>query len=280
MSQQQLKLYDLLVEKYLKSDIDSTNIKTIITQIQKAVKTFSQEANGTILKQYTSAAYSLSDLNMAYFSTLFDDKENLNRIREKTNEVLNKRLGLKEDGSIKQNGFIDKMISDKTIQQSIVNEVRNAVSRGSDIQSLKKSLNKIIVGTQEESGLFEKHYNTFAKDILNTIDNANGKIYADELGLRHAYYSGGLIKTSRSICIKNNGKILSTEQIEALRNDPFIVKMYGDKIDEYNPYETPGGYGCLHKLDWITEDLAKGRTREQNKIATERNNKFKERNGL
>lgn len=280
ITSEQLKLYDELVSKYLSNPIDKKDSRLIINQIEKAIKSFAQKTNSDILKQYTSAAYSITDLNMSYFSTLFEDKEKLNTIKEKTRTILNKRLGLNEDGAIKSKGFIDKMIADKTIQKTIVNEFTKAIQIGSDQLTLKNNIKRIIVGNENETGVFERHYNTFAKDILNAIDNSNSRIFAVELGLDHAYYAGGLITTSRSICLKNNGKIFTTKQIEDLRNDPFIVNMYGENIKDYNPFETPGGYGCLHSWDWITSDLAEGITRKQNKKATQRNNNFKKRNNI
>lgn len=280
ISDKQLELFDLLVNKYLSKPLDKASTQSIINQIQKAVESFASETNTSILKQYSSSATSLADLNLMYFSTMIDNQQRLNEIKDKNIEILNKRLGLNDDGSLKRNGFIDKMIADDSIQKAVIKQVKLAASSGADPLTLKNNLKKIIVGAPGGVGVFEKHYNTFAKDILNRIDNANNRIYAQELGLKHAYYSGGLIITSRSFCIKNNGKIFSEDQIKEFKNDPFIKDMYGKNISEYDPFELPGGYGCLHTLDWITSDLAKGKTREQNKLATERNKRFKERNNL
>ncbi len=284
ISVKQLELFDELFGKYLANlegkDFSSAEELKVISSIEKAVKSFSVATNSVILKEYTASAFSLGDLNMAYFATMFDNPEKLDLIRQKTNQSLNKRLGLNDDGSLKARGFIDKMIADKSIQDQVVKETRKAISNSYDRNMLQESFRKIIVGAPGESGIFERHYNTFAKDILNTIDNANSNIYALELDLNHAYYAGGLMKTSRSFCIHNNGKIFTREQIEGFKDDPFIINMFGANIDDYNPIERPGGYGCVHSLDWITSDLAVGHTRDQNKKAAQRNAAFKERYDL
>jgi hypothetical protein len=284
ISQKQLDLFDELFNKYLSSlsgkEFSSAEELKVISKIEKAVKDFSIETNSAILKEYTASATSLGDLNMAYFATMFDDPKRLDLIKQKTQESLNKRLGLNEDGSLKKSGFVDKMIADKSIQAEVVRETKKAISNNYDVNMLKDSFKKIIVGTEDSVGIFERHYNTFAKDILNTIDNSNSKIFADELGLKHAYYSGGLMKSSRPFCIKHNGKIFTQDQIDNFKNDPLIQDMYGANIDEYDPNELPGGYGCKHSLDYITADLAIGFTREQNKKAAERNQAFKDRNNL
>lgn len=284
ISTQQLDLFDELFNKYL-ANLEGKTFSPaeelrVISSIENAVKKFSITANSLILKEYSASALSLGDLNMAYFATMFDDPNKLDLIKQKTTQSLNKKLGLKEDGTLKTGGFIDKMIADKSIQNQVVKETKKAIANRYDQGMLKESFSKIILGSEGQSGIFERHYNTFAKDILNVIDNNNSKIYADELGLKHAYYAGGLMKTSRPFCLKHNGKIFTQEQIDNFKNDPLIQDMYGENIDDYDPNELPGGYGCRHSLDYITADLAIGITREQNKKAAARNQKFIKNNDL
>ena len=284
MSTYQLDLFDKLFNKYLKDIVGkkfsyAEELK-VINSIEKTVKEFSINANTSILKDYSDSAFSLGNWTMRYYATMFDDVKKLDLIRKKTVEVQKRKLGLKPDGTIKPNGFFDKVIADPSIQKQVAKEVRKAITNNYDLLKLQESFKKIIVGSPEQSGIFERHYNTFAKDVLNSIDNANSKIYADELELRHAYYGGGLMLTSHDICIENNGKIFSTKQIENLRNDPRIVKMYENYPGEYDPFELPGGFGCKHHWDYITADLAKRITASQNKKAAQRNSAFVKRNKL
>ena len=279
MSAKQLELFDIIVKQYLDKiagkDLTSAQQLSAINAIEKTVRNFSVETNVFLLKEYTQAALSLTDLNMSYFATMFEDPKKLDEIKQKTNKILSKRLGLDEEGQIKPKGFLDKIISDNSIQKQVAKEARKAVSNNYDLKKLQESFKKIIVGGQPgDSGIFERHYNTFAKDILNAIDNSNSKIFADDLGLKYAFYSGGLKTTSRPLCIHYNGKILSTTQIEDLKKDPRITEMYKENIDEYAPFELPGGYGCRHRLDYISDTLAKGSIRKNNKKAAERNEKF------
>lgn len=284
ISQKQLDLFDELFNKYLSGlagkEFSAAEEARTIAKIERAVKDFSVNTNAAILNDYTRAATSLGDLNMSYFATMFKDAVLLDQIRQKTQQSLNKRLGLNEDGTLKRNGFIDKAIADKTIQSEIVRETKKAISNNYDYYKLKSTFEKIIIGTTEQSGIFDRYYNTLAKDILSSIDNGNSKIYADELGLKYAYYSGGLMKTSREFCIKHNGKIFSQDQIDNFKNDPLIQDMYGANISDYNPNELPGGYGCRHSLDYITADLAIGHIRDQNAKAAERNKRFRDNNNL
>lgn len=289
ISLKQQELYDKIIDEFITqyklnvekgSRGDGKDVYELIGKLEQSIKKYGLDVHPEILREYIASARSLGSLNLSYFSTLIPDYNKLEEIKKKTDQLLNARFGIDEEGAIKKNGFLDKMVKDESIQKRIIKEVRKGVTNGIDIQQLRQKLKIIVIGSDDSLGAIQQHYNTFAKDILNSINGANNNIYRQELGLKHAYYAGGLIKTSRSLCLKNNGKIFSTKQIEALREDPFIIKMYGPNIAEYNPYELPGGYGCLHNWDWITEDLAKGTTREQNKAASERNNAFIDRNGL
>lgn len=289
ISIKQQELYDKIIDEFITqykynvekgSRGDGKDVTQLIAKLERSIKIYGLDVNPEILREYIASARSLGSLNLTYFSTLIKDYNKLEEIKKKTDQLLNDRFGVDDEGVIKKNGFLDKMVKDETIQKRIMKEVRKGVSNGIDIQQLRQNLKVIVIGKDDKLGAIQQHYNTFAKDILNSINGANNNIYRQELGLKHAYYAGGLITTSRSLCLKNNGKIFSNKQIEALKEDPFIVKMYGDNIADYNPYELPGGYGCLHNWDWITEDLAKGNTRDENKKASERNNAFKDRNGL
>jgi hypothetical protein len=282
VSLMQNKLYEDVILDFLnkikKSGEDFSY--TDLVQLENRIKKFGVNGHPEVLQEIIDATKSMSNLNLLYFSTLIDSPEKLNDIKIKTEKLVNRKLGLDDKGRIKPGGFLDRMITDKWVQRTILKEARKALAGGFDFQSTREKFKQIIVGGPKESGVIQKHYTTFTNDLLSSVNNNNNNIYATELGLNYARYAGGLIKTSRSLCIKNNGKIFSRKQIEALKEDPFIIKMYGGNIDDYNPFELPGGYGCKHSWNWITDDYAVGLIREQNKKATEKNQKFKDRNGL
>lgn len=232
-----------------------------------------------VMKETVRASRALGDMNLMYYSTLVES-DRLDEIRDKTKKIVDKRLGLDEDGKLKKDGFVDKTIKDTKVQKEFIKEVKRIIDSNGDTQMLMNRLKTLILGGPERNGIVHQYYNTFANNILNTIDRNNSNIFADELGLNHFYYGGGLIKSSRSFCLEKNGKIFTREQAEKWKSSPFIIKMYGKKIGLYDPLEEMGGYGCLHTPDWITEELAKGNTRDQNAKAKERNQNFKNRHGL
>lgn len=286
INQLQEEIYNNLIPDFLamaklqeiKKESNKSNLAQL-NRLEAQLKKGMTNGFPDVMRETVKASRAMGDLNQMYFSTLVDS-DRLDEIRDKTDRIVNRRLGIDDNGKILKDGFVDKTLRTNRVQREFIKEVKRLVSTNTDIQSMQKQLKAFIVGNENNAGLVNRYYRTFATDILNNIDRGNSLIYANELDLNYGYYSGGLIKSSRSFCIKNNGKIFSRQQMESWKNDPFIKKMYGDKIDDYDPLITPGGYGCLHSIDWVTNELAQGHIREQNARAAERNKKFKEKNGL
>ncbi len=282
-------IYDSLIPDFLayakseeiRKQSNKSNVEEL-NKLERAIKKGFVNGFPDVMRETMKASKALGDLNLMYFSTLMESNR-LDEIHEKTNKIIDKRLGLDENGKIKPNGFIDKTIKDTTVQKEFIREVKRIVGSNGDTQMLQNRLKTLVLSSPERNGLVQQYYNSFANNILNTIDRSNSNIYAEELELEHFYFGGGLIKSSRKFCIFCNGKIFTRDLSDKWRDK--LGKPDGPAWDEsrdgkYIPLEHMGGHGCLHTPDWITPELAKGNTREQNATATERNDKFKERHGL
>lgn len=279
LTEMEAELFDNIIEELgllkKKERLSQADLNRIEMKIRRAMR----EKFPEVMRETVRAATSLGDLNLMYYSTLMESDQ-LEEIRRKTERNVNRSLGLNEDGSIKQNGFVDRMLASDVVQKKFIREVKKQMSANADYQTLQMRLKEQFTTGRGQNGLISKHYNTFAKDLVINVDRSSSAVYAKELGLKSAYYEGGLIKTSRSFCMQKNGKIFHMDQISKWKDSTFIRDMYEDKIDEYDPINgPPGGYGCLHVLGWITDDLAAGKA-EQNRVAAERNRKFKERYDL
>lgn len=286
LNQVQEEIYNGVIADFLalakQEEIRNQSSKLSVAQLnllERQVKKGMLNGFPDAMKETIKASRALGDLNLMYFSTLVDSNR-LDDLKDKNQRIIDKRLGVDENGKLIKDGFTDKTIKSDKVQKEFITEVRRILGQNGDVQMLQARLKTLILGGPERGGLVQRYYNTFATNILNTIDRNNNNFYADELALTYFYYGGGLIKTSRSFCVERNGKIFSREQAEKWRDTPFIRKMYGKKISDYDPLTMMGGPGCLHAADWITDELAKGNIREQNKIAATRNDNFKNRNGL
>lgn len=233
-----------------------------------------------VMQELVSSSRGVLDLNLMYYSTMLDTNR-LAEIRDKTIKNTNRALGVDAAGKVIKGGFLDKSLSSKAVMQSFSEQVKSLVAMNVDTVTAQNKLRELVTGTRKQTGLLERYYNTFAKDVIINVSRTSSAVFANELGLKHAFYEGGLIKTSRSFCLQKNGKIFPLETIMKWKDSKFIQDMYGDKIDEYDPINgPPGGYGCLHSMSWITEELAKGVTKENNAAAAAKNKGFADRNGL
>ena len=235
-----------------------------------------------IMRDTAGAGKSLTDLNVIYFSTLLES-DRLNDIKNSASLSIDKSLGLNPDGTLKENGFLDKALNSEKLQQSFIKEITNAVAGNPDVNVLKGKIETFIVGNNQQNGLLQKHYNTLAKDLLIQIDRRNGNIFADELGLRDFIFGGGLIRTSRSFCLNRNGKMFNTDQAKDWKK--LLGSKSGPIWDEsrdgkYIPTEQMGGLGCRHVPDWVTPDIVNGNKTAYNEKAAARNKAFREKYNL
>lgn len=247
--------------------------------LQQVVKKEFNKSFPDVMKETVNAGRSIGNLTEMYYSTLMDSNR-LDDIRDKTAKILDRSLGIDENGKIKQGGFIDRALADEEVQKKFIKEVKKVAATGADVQVMQEKMKQFVVGQKESNGFIQQYYKSFAGDLINTIDRNNGNIYADDLELKYFYYAGGLILSSRPFCIKRNGKIISRDQAALWKNDSEIKQMYKGRMDEYEPLKCMGGPHCLHNPDWITDELAQGNIREQNKKAADRSTAFKELHNL
>lgn len=273
-------IYEKIMSELMKQS--KTKDSYTITELQAVFKKEFETKFPLVMKETVNSTRSLVDLNEMYFSTLVDSNR-LNDIKNNINKTLDKRFGIDSNGKVIKGGFLDRSITTSNAQSLFTKEVKKILTGNPDPVALQDKIKNFLIGTPQVNGLITQYYNTFSKDIINTIDRNNGNVFADELGLNNFYYGGGLILTSRAFCLKCNGKIFNREQADKWKNQLNTASgpIWNEKKDgTYDPLSQMGGYGCLHNPDWITESLANDIKGQQNKKAAERNAAFKDRNGL
>lgn len=261
LSYQQERLYDSLINDFVKIAEDKVDGKKVdIYKLQSELKKQYELYFPEVMADVVKASDSISNLNVRYFSTLVDSNR-LDEIQDKTDSVINKTLGITDKGKLITGGFIDKVIENKSVQKLFTKKV-NAILEGSpDVGLMKNKLKEFITGSKESTGLLERHYRTFANDLISNIDRTGSLVYANELELNNFYYSGGIILSSRSFCKSKNGKIFTRAEAERWKDSAFITSMY-DNINDYEPLIDMGGYGCRHRPDWVTVEVAKAKKKK------------------
>jgi hypothetical protein len=257
LTYQQNHLYESVVNDFVMVAKDKVEGRpTNLYALQRELKRQYELSFPSVMQEAVKASSAINNLNLKYFSTLVDTNR-LDEIAEKTDKVVNKSLGIDENGLLKENGFIDKTLESKKVQRMFVKEVNNILDGSPDLALMQHKLKEFITGTKQSTGLLERYYRTFANDLLANIDRTGSLIYANELELNNFYYAGGIILSSRSFCKSKNGKIFTRSEAERWKDSAFIRDMYGANISDYEPLIMMGGYGCLHRPDWITSDIAK-----------------------
>lgn len=122
---------------------------------------------------------------------------------------------------------------------------------GISLKELREQLQDKVIN----KGIAEKYYSRWTHDIYSQYQRVGANEVRKKIGLRFAIYQGGLIETSRPFCEERNGNVYSEKEIEEWINLDFD----GRPQVGYNPIADLGGYNCRHRLDWISDELAKSK---------------------
>ncbi len=277
------KLFEKVFDNYLlsleKADgklIDSNGNINMVQGLGRVYESFNTQDNVPVIKDFIKELNIIPDLNEKYFKAI--SQEGAGPAKERVIEVMNTKLGIDENGNIKQNGFVDKFIRDTKSLKNLKKITNRALRKGQDFISFKDDLKEAIIGSKEikDSGMLHQYYRNYAYDTYQQMDRLNGVEFAKALELRYFIYSGGLIKTSRPFCIARNGKIIDSQEFRNLERSDLPENQQSGIPDDWNPMIELGGYGCRHSIDWVTDSFAERNTSKFNQKAKERRDKFKE----
>lgn len=201
-----------------------------------------------VVKTIAEGVGRVADFNQQYFSVL-DRNALLAPIHDNVRETLGAWLGLNSRGNVAPNGYLDTLLKDSSVKNTIKNIALKGVLSQNGYNDLKKTLALHIEGNQEQTGALQRYYRNFAYDTYSITDRTAAKIYADKLKFNFAIYEGGLIETSREFCEEHNGKVFTREEIGKMKPTKAIPP-------GYDPFTDMGGYGCRHHWNWVPDAVA------------------------
>lgn len=223
--------------------------KRLLSMIDKSFNNFGKDFGVDMVKTVVDGVSQIAKYNYGYFTILEKDADLL-PIQKEVFESLKGWLGIDQNGSVNENGYLKKLLGNLPI----ANEVRalsvNSIIAQKGWTETKRDMQRLIATNPESTGLFQKYYRNYVYDMYSQVDRATAMIYKNKLGYEFAIYEGGLIKRSRKFCIIHNGKVYHSTEIEKF--DPKVAKQ-----PNYDPFIDLGGYGCRHHLNWIPKSLAK-----------------------
>jgi hypothetical protein len=267
----QRKLYDMVFEKYLvvleQRDgklINSPQNVNIIQGLDNIYKIFRDTFNAPVVGKFIEDMNGINANNEKYFKHIA--QKDIRTTTEKAQAAMNRSLGLETDGRVKQNGFTDKFLRDESVNKKIKKLTMQSITKGVGFQEFRQQLKTLVVGipNKTDTGALQKYYRNYAYDTYQKVDNLTSNVFAKNIGLRYFIYNGGIIKTSREFCKHYNGTIVDSIAFSQLEKDKLPVEQQNGIPDDWTPLIDLGGYGCRHRKDWITDDIA---LRNVNKFA-------------
>lgn len=257
-----IKLYDKIFEQYLFA-LETSNGKIIynknnISMVQgldRVYAAFNTVDNIPLISTVFKDFAAIIPLNERYFNNIA--KRELRAETEVVTAVVQKKLGLNGGVPVK-NGFADKFINDKTLLKKIKKQTTQAITKGQSFQEFRQVLKTTIQGNPDlaTSGGLQQYYRNYAYDTFNKVDRLNQDLFARELGLRYFIWAGGLIGTSRPLCILANGKIIDKVTYSKLKYSDLKISLREGVGPEWNPMNDLGHYGCRHTKNYITDSVA------------------------
>ena len=121
--------------------------------------------------------------------------------------------------------------------------------KGIDLVELRKALRQKVIGNK----IAQKYYSRWTHDIYSQMQRIGANRIRIDLGLKYAIYQGGLIATSRDFCEERNRECFSEEEIMSWEK----LDWEGKPQTGYNALIHCGGYNCRHRLDWVSEQMAR-----------------------
>lgn len=218
-----------------------------VAGIYRAFNTWQTEYKGTMLGKVLDWAGRIIGANDEYFSSFDDVTES---ITDKARRLTLQRWGY--DGKkLIPGGYFESLFNNQVIAQRVARVMNQAILQKMPLKEFQQTFKAVFVGVPGQ-GMLERHWRTNSFDLYQRIDRTANLIYADELGLDWAIYSGTLEEDSRPFCIARVNRVFDRAQIEAWKDLEFSGKpKYG-----YDPFVDCGGHNCRHHLSWISEGLA------------------------
>jgi hypothetical protein len=147
-------------------------------------------------------------------------------------------------------GYLDQVFAGQTaISQRVAKLINQAVARKLPLQKFRDLFRGVFLAGK--SSIYQSYFTRATYDLYQRLDRASNFIYAQQLGLRDAIYTGTVMDTTRAWCEKHVGKVFSFKEIETWR-----TAKWGGKNDPYDPFLDCGGYNCRHHWSFITPEMA------------------------
>ncbi|WP_343320223.1 hypothetical protein [Sphingobacterium multivorum] len=230
----------------------SENNRKMIQRLDKIIERIKSKSFIEVIQRMVSNVQHIVSENIVYYGSITSDKKLFKASSDQVKEIVFNRLGFDKDGNLITDGYMQGLFDAPEVSQKLKEYVHQGAAANSGVESFRKSLRTLIEGDPEKLGIFERFYRNYAYDTYSQIDRLQSKLLSEDLKLKYFIYNGGLIKTSRTFCIRKNGRVFTTEEAKTWADEPDNTA----KPPNYDPLVHCGGFGCRHTPDYITDEMA------------------------
>ncbi|GEM67568.1 hypothetical protein SMI01S_11740 [Sphingobacterium mizutaii NBRC 14946 = DSM 11724] len=250
--------YDFLIALVEKIELEEHKImyssknKKLLLKLDKMMEDIKSKTFKKVLIKMISNVKHILNENIVYYGSITADKKFFKATADQINEIVFNRLGFDKNGKIVREGYMQGLFDSPEVGEKLKDFVRQGMASKSEFESFRKGLRTLIEGEPDRMGIFERFYRNYAYDTYSQVDALQSKLLSEELELKYFIYNGGIIKTSRSFCIRKNGQVFSTDEAKKWESE----EDNNAKPPNYDPLIHRGGYGCRHSIDYISEEMA------------------------
>lgn len=220
-----------------------------VSGLYRTFGAWQEKYQGTVLGRVLDWAGKIFEANDDYFGSFEEQPETL---ADKARRLTLQRWGY--DGKkLIPGGYFESLFTSRDTAQRVARAVNQAILQKVTLKDFQRDFKALFVG-KDGSGMLERHWKTNSFDLYQRLDRTANLLYADELGLNWAVYSGTLEEDSRPFCIARVNRVYNREQIAAWEK----LQFNGKPKYSYDPFTDLGGHNCRHHLSWISEGLAQG----------------------
>lgn len=208
-----------------------------------------------ILSRFADEMLAIPGKNAAYYILTGQDEAKVQAIAKDLN-LIRGIIGVDANGEFLNNGYLYRLGRSEAIREQLKGYLLTSIATRQKVSEFEKGLRLIVSGNSEVDGALVGYWRQYAYDTYSRVREVDNLHFADELELNDFVYQGGIIGTSRTFCIKKNGKVFSRD--EALKNWPNDPDLIDKKHKaSYKPLIDRGRNNCRHFLMWISAERAK-----------------------
>ena len=223
-------------------------------QLESLMDRFGRDESDADLKMFADQLLSIGEGVKGYYDLLDVPGEKL-AVLESAMGMLRARIGLNKNGELVTDGYLYRLGRADEVRQNLKNYVVTAIASKTPLRDFTQGMKTLVVGNADTDGALQQYWRQYAYDTFNAAHEIVNLHMADGLGLQYFIYEGKNIATTRAFCRGKAGKVFSRKEADNWKNDPDLIEKSTKAT--YNPYVERGRYNCRHRINWISEALAK-----------------------